>query len=228
MSERAVMPGLEDETDGLYCVTCEAWRYTDDGGIHDGHAIAPAVLSDRWIVNPLTGEILGMVEPDVGRTDDAGNEAPFRVRDRGSAEWVLERIFEAELELEALARRREILLENIAATSRPIVHRIAWLRKRFEPELEEWARRELEGQKTRTIRTPFGTLAFRKRPKKISVRDEELAIAWAEEHRPAAVKVTKKILVSALDPKTIPAELFELDPGGDSFSLKTGAGDGAR
>lgn len=165
-----------------------------------------------YLVNEATGEITGLA---------VDQEAPFRVHDQSSAEWVLEKLHEAESQVAAIAARRSVLLANLEAMERPIMHRVEWLRMRFGRELEEWAKRELAGQKVRSVRTPFGALSFRKVKAQLVVDDEKQAAAWAKAQAPEAVKVTEKFLVSRVPAGAVPPGCH-IAPARESFTVKTG------
>lgn len=170
-----------------------------------------------------TGEIVG-----VATANESGGG--FRVRDRASAEWVLERIFEAESEYDALKRRLDTYARNIFDMQAEHARRAKWLRKRFGDELEAWARAELEGQKQRTVRTPFGRLSFRKRKARVVVTDEDAVLAWAKVNESNAVKVIEKFLVSEVRADRLRVWLtggpvppgFAIEPEHDTFKIDTG------
>ncbi len=225
------------------CAACGFLRDWEDSARAQAAAAAAEIIRvGDYLVNEATGEILGLARDavDIHVAEEEGPIATvptFQVRDRESAEWVLEKLFEAETELAAIEKRREILNANLDAMGAEPARRVVWLRKRFEAELEEWAKHELEGAKTRSIRTPFGTLSFRKRKRRLVVRDEDVAAKWGSMRADAGaiVKVTRKLLVSALPDSETIADLVEeseamrdltglgVVPAGDSFTIKTGA-----
>lgn len=168
-----------------------------------------------YLVDIETGEVLGMV----------GTER-FCVHDRDSAEWVLRKLWDAEAEVAAIRARRKVLLDNLEAMEAEHQRRVEWLRWRFGPELEEWATDELEGKKVRSIKTPFGTLSFRRKPPRVVVTDEARAIASLEEAGYTdAVKVQRSVLVSMLPDGWVSLQRpdgFSVEAGSDGFSIKTG------
>jgi hypothetical protein len=181
-------------------------------------SLAPNIVRHGdYLIDADTGEIVDMVLPQ--------QEAPFMVHDQQSAEWVLQRIFEAEAEVAAIRKRREVLLSNLAAMEAEHQRRVDWLRRRFSGELEAHAEVELEGKKQRSIRTPFGTLAFRRKPSRVVVTDEDKAVEFCEAvGYENVVKVTKKVLVSMLPDSFAAADApgFDVEPESDGFSIKTG------
>jgi len=187
-----------------------------------------AVVSvNGLLVDELTGEILG-VAPGAGV--DTARGSLFRVRDRDTAEWVLERLFEAESEILALDRRLETYTRNIEAMKAEHERRASWLRERFGDELREWAGSELAGQKKRTVRTPYGSLSFRKLAARVVVKDEAAAIEWAKANQSNAVKVTEKFLISAVPSERMQLwqnggprpPCFDVEPERDHFTIDTG------
>lgn len=210
-----------------WCGACQRLRKPSEHPPEHASEQQPFIVEGNWMLNPDTGEILEYMDQPIGPVE---RDFQFYVHDRASAEWVLEKLSEAEAEVAAIEKRKKTLLANLEAMGRPAGHRVTWLRRRFEDELKAWAEKELEGEKTRSIRTPFGQLAFRKVNERIKVDDEEAAIAWAKKHQPDAVKTTEKILVSELpvllgfDPDE-PAKAppgCHLEPAHDSFTVKTG------
>lgn len=197
--ERPVLAGFEDESDGIYCLDCKTWSLDES---HDGHAVAPAVEHGDYIVNPATGEVLGLLEDEAL----AGDDGLFHVTDRPSAEWVMERIFEAYAEVAALERRKRIILANLEDMAKVHERRAMWLERRFSAELEAWARSELEKKKGRTVKTPFGVLRFRKKPGRVVIVDEQTAKRYARDYHSEALKVEERLLISKL---ALPDDFFE-------------------
>lgn len=168
-----------------------------------------------WLVDETTGEIVDIV------TEPQHDDTPFIIHDQASAEWVMSKLFDEEAEIAAIRKRREVLLSNLDAMEKVHQRRADWLRYRFGGELEDHAAIELDGKKGRSIKTPFGTLSFRKKAAKLVVEDEAAALDWAKSNRSDAVKVTEKVLVSLL-PQTGAVPGTRVEPEQDTFSVKTG------
>lgn len=108
------------------------------------------------------------------------------------ANWCLEKIFEAKMEImdarafyEAKKRQLDQWLETtIAPYNRDCEH--------FEALLAEYAEEALAGKKKRTISLPGGKFGFRKVPAKID-RDETALLAFAETSAPEYVKIKKSV-----------------------------------
>lgn len=167
-----------------------------------------------YMIDANTGEVLGL----------APEKAQFHVHDRASAEWVLERLSEAEAEVAALERRKTVLVANIESMQLEAERRVTFLMGRFLLELQAFAEKELAGKKTRTWKSPFGRLSFRKGKSRLVVHDEAKAVEWAKQNQPQAVKVTEKLLVSMLDNvyDDFEAPGLSIEPARESFAIKTG------
>lgn len=159
-----------------------------------------AVEHDGFWVDPDTGEVLGVVEP----------KPEFKVDDRSSAEWVLQKLMDAEAEVFAIQAREKAVLDNLAAQKKRAARKAEWLRARFGPELEQFARKELEGQKGKALTLDFGKVSFRAVAGKVTLADESRAM----ESFPEAVKVTRSFLISQV-PKA-KAEMLR-DQGPDAL-----------
>lgn len=170
------------------------------------------VRDGDYIVDVTTGEIVDIVPERSG----------FRVDSQDAAEWVLERLQEAEAEVWAIERRKHVILENLTRLSQRAEGRAKWLRQRFGPELEAWARGQLEGRRERTVTTPFGRLSFRRTPGRIGIRDLLQAANWCEAHAPAAVRMEPKVLVSELKGREaeLPEDAFEVVGPSDAFRVE--------
>jgi phage host-nuclease inhibitor protein Gam len=169
-------------------------------------------IVDGFIVDPETGEILGHIE----------QPSEFHVTDCDSADWVLKRMLEAQTAIEAIKANSQRLIKQHE-------RQLEWLKFRFESELEEFAQKELEGQKTKSLILNYGQLRFRTVPPSYKVSEE--AIPWLEEKCPEAVKVTKAPLITKV-PKPLLDEAYQegipgvwLQPERQSFSIVAGGGE---
>jgi hypothetical protein len=171
---------------------------------------------DDFYIDADTGEVLGMMEP----------AERFHVHDQHSAEWVLSKRFDIEARKYALERQKAALIANMDVLIAEQDARLKWLDMRFAGELRDWAAQMLAGLKTRTLKTPFGRLSFRKTPAKITVVDADKALEWAWEHHPQAVKTSHRFLISevTLPTEALPAGIFESVPEGETFTINTSVG----
>lgn len=156
----------------------------------------------------------------------------FHVTDEKSAEWVMEKLLDADCELSAILKREESILENVRKMRSAIESRKAALLWKFKNELEEFARQNLpKGKKTWAC--PYGSIAFRTTGGKLKVSDPEKALAWAKENGVTeAVKVVEEFQISRLDDswKAVIIERgaeergFEVTPEVETATIKTGGG----
>jgi len=187
-----------------------------------------------WLVDITTGEILAHREA----------KPEFHVTDEKSAEWVLEKLHALDGETAGLQMRLQAVQEQIGAMVREKQNRRNWMQMRFGAELEEFARKQLEGKKSRSLKLLWGTLAFRTTNARIALREgveakQSLAkgsvlprlplISWALKNAPEAVKATEEFQISQLPEGmkvigNLPEEFFQEVPVGENFSIKTGIG----
>lgn len=162
----------------------------------------PETIRDGdYLVDAGTGEILNHVET-AGR---------FAVWDQSSAEWVLEKVQILDAEAAALQARKKTIIRNLDSMLADVERRRKWWALRFSDELQAWTERELAGKKSRTIKTPFGRLFFKKQPRKLEVTDPDRLLEWAKTVARDAVKQGKE----HVNVSEIPAATRELLMGND-------------
>ena len=187
----------------------------------------PPIFVNGLVVDPATGEIVGVeldhTEHALGH-DEQHRDGRFHVINEATAEWVLQRLFEAETECAALEARKRLYVANIRSMQADLDRRIDFFRNRFSDELQQYAKTTLEGARSRTLKTPWARMSFRKRAARRVVDDEQAALEWAKTSAPAAVKVTTKLLVSELPVESfVPGTHVEAEY--DAFKVETGAGE---
>lgn len=188
--------------------------------------VAPVLIDGLW-TDPDTGEVL-----EIDRKPD------FQIVDDESAEWVLERFMNAELDKARIQAKRKALIENLDKQEADADRRIAGLHWRFGSDLEHYAATALEGQKTKTLKLAYGSLSFRSVKGGLRVNDKSAALVWAKGFCPEAIKTTEEFQISLL-PDDKRAELvakwrpalegvvvqaFEVKPDETKFTVKTGLG----
>lgn len=183
-------------------------------------AAAPVatIVLDGVIVDAETGEVVGLEKPE------------FTVTDESSAEWVLERIMEAELDAYREGMKLRALSENVQIKINRANARAEWLRARFATELEEFARKKVEGSKSKTWSSPFGKLSFRTVKGGLRVLDKDLALAVAKSRGyTEAIKVTEEFQISKLSDmdrayleESCDGQAFIVKPDEEKFDIKTG------
>jgi len=154
----------------------------------------------------------------------------FTVTDYSSADWVLKKLAEyqrragrildmAGAEIAAIEARRDQIL-------RPVKRQIEFFETAFRDALAEWTRKEIAGQKTRTVNLLHGRLWYKRNPDSVDVEDEAAAITMAEDLEiPDVVckALSRTAARKALDtlPKDSPwRSLVSIKPGNDVFHIK--------
>lgn len=174
---------------------------------------------DGWMVDAETGEVVGHAEVMV----DPREPETFRPFNLGYAEWVLDKMQSAEALIVADEMKLRAISDNIQRRIRDQRARLEWLQRRFGADLEQLARRELDGAKTRTLILDHGKLSFRRSAGSIKVADPGQALEWARVHAPEAIKVAESVLVTPLKGRAdLPAGVFEVTGPEDRFTVETG------
>lgn len=187
-----------------------------------------------YYIDDETGEVHGIMGHDklgtdcfseaVGQTDDQiVYQERFEVNSREAAEWVLDKMADADAAAIAIKARKAAFLENIDKQMNAVVNRHRYLVGRFQPDLQAWAERELAITKRKSITLDNGTLKFSACGGGIKVLDEEAALEWARDFAATAIKKTETVLVSLLpEGVDLPVTLFERVPKGANFKITTG------
>ena len=172
------------------------------------------VNEDGYICDSLTGEVVGHVEVNERYVADTDQRV----------DWVLEGIQVQDAAIAALSLRLSAITANLTSMIKDHEQRRAWKLSRFSSDLQLFAAAQLEGKKTRTYKSPYGSLSFRTVPGSLKILDPEAALAWAESNAPEAVKVVKSVKVSEIDKAADLPECFEITEPRDAFYIKTGVG----
>ena len=188
-----------------------------------------------YLVDDQTGEVMGVAELDAIAPDEEGGavvtQAPFEINGKAAAEWVLKLMQQAEVEILTIETRKQAQLDatmaNFEKQIAPLRAELSFLNLRFGTELEGWAKRDLEGQKRRSIATDWGVVGLRKNPSSIKVSDPEGALAWVTEHVPTAVKIvpeTRTVSITNLKgmEDMLPETCFDVTLPYDKFYILTG------
>lgn len=140
----------------------------------------------------------------------------FEITDDASAEWVLQRIQNAQVRRNALVMKRDAITENLNREIRREEASVKSLLFRFENELVNYARQQLAERGGKTLRLAYGSVSFRTKPGKVKVKDKDRALAWAKglgDRMSHAIKVTEEFQISRLSPTEVEKiELFLRDP----------------
>jgi len=142
-------------------------------------------------------------------------------------EVVLERMADVESQLVALKTKHEAIIENCRKLEAKKASYLAYLRKVYSNPIEAYAKSRLEGQKTKTLTTPYGQVSFRTVKGGLKVVDPNLALDYAQLNGFInAIKVSESFQISKLDPaqrELIESKLpegFEMVPDRESMSIK--------
>jgi hypothetical protein len=135
-----------------------------------------AIEVDGYLYDTETGELLG-----------PALKQGFVVDSNEAADWVLGKMVEKQARLAALQKAVERETKQLES-----------LHKRFDEELEHFAKQKLEGLKERSLHLSFGALSFRASKGTNKITDMDAAVCWADEHRPEIVKVSRSVGVSDL------------------------------
>ena len=142
-------------------------------------------------------------------------------------EVVLERMADVESQLVALKTKHEAIIENCRKLEVKKASYLAYLRGVYSNPIEAYAKSRLEGQKSRTLTTPYGQVSFRTVKGGLKVSDKGLALATAHKlGMVEAIKVTEEFQISKLTDEqrdaiatTLP-EGFEMVPDRESMIIK--------
>jgi hypothetical protein len=173
-------------------------------------------IIDNLVVDPETGEVLGNAISDAGE-----------ISSQTALEAILEKLADVEGRLTAQQLRHQAILENCRKLEVRTASYLAYLKAQYEPHIEAYAKTRLEGQKSKTLTTPFGSVSFRTVRGGLKVVDPSIALDYAQLNGfTNAIKVTESFQISKLDPaqrELIEAKLpegFEMVADRESMSIK--------
>ncbi len=117
----------------------------------------------------------------------AGRIGGWKISNVGQADWAMRKL------ADLTAYRQE--LDDQVSLWQAARDRVRMAGEWFEARLREWAIVERTPQR-KTFPLAHGTVGTRESKARITVFDEQQAIAWAREHCPDAVKTTESFLIS--------------------------------
>lgn len=122
----------------------------------------------------------------------------FSVKDDSSLEWVMQKFFDAEHDIKIEDEKIEAIINAYQARRKRKIARLEWLKARFTPEVEAYAKTKLSG-KTKFVDTPFGRIAWRIQKGGLRVVDKAIALSVAKVNGwDNAIKTTVEFQVSKL------------------------------
>jgi hypothetical protein len=173
-------------------------------------------IIDNSVVDTETGEVLGKAISDAGE-----------ISSQTALEAILEKLADVEGRLTAQQLRHQAILENCRKLEVRTASYLAYLKAQYEPHIEAYAKTRLEGQKSKTLTTPFGSVSFRTVRGGLKVVDPSLALDYAQLNGfTNAIKVSESFQISKLDPaqrELIEAKMpdgFEMVADKETMSIK--------
>jgi hypothetical protein len=148
----------------------------------------------------------------------------------------MNRINRAESDLVAEKVRLDAVIANCQKMLDLKKKRVEWLTAMYQTSAAQIAEsllpRKADGSyRSKTYTCPWGQVAFRDVKPKVVVENQELAVRWAKENAPEAVKVVESVLVSKLPQSFIERWVereyaedsiaFSIEPGRQSVTVKT-------
>ena len=115
----------------------------------------------------------------------------------------MNRLSSAEADVLAETKRLQAVVANVEKLLALKNRRVEWLKARYELSANDVAEgllpRKPDGTfRTKTYTCPWGQVAFREVKPKVVVNNPQLAVAWAKDHAPEAIKTVESVLVSKL------------------------------
>lgn len=189
---------------------------------NDYIVVGDNIVCDQW------GEELGLTHDTTVKR--------FVIDSADAAKWVLRKLGKAE----ATQAHAEAIVKNANDMLKRAKARVEGLTQRFEAELGEFAKKELEGEKVKTWWSEYGSIGLRATKGGLRVKNETDALAVAQsEGFTNAIKTTEKFQISGLtdaqrelieaklrklpsNDNSIGGSAFEIVAPGTSISIKTG------
>ena len=174
-------------------------------------------LVDGELWDEETGEYAGPMSGWIN-----GNESPEDL-----ALLVMRKRMDIEAAIDAETAKMHAILANCTAMINKHAARLAWLERKYNAQLQDYALSQLPRKadgtlKVKTWTCPYGTVAFRTVAERVKVVEEEEAVAWLMHHNPEAIKTKHTVLVSKLSDFALDhAPGLDLIPASESVTIKT-------
>ena len=174
-------------------------------------------LVDGELWDEETGEYAGPMSGWI-----KGNESPEDL-----ALLVMRKRMDIEAAIDAETAKMHAILANCTAMINKHAARLAWLERKYNAQLQDYALSQLPRKadgtlKVKTWTCPYGTVAFRTVAERVKVVEEEEAVAWLMHHNPEAIKTKHTVLVSKLSDFALDhAPGLDLIPASESVTIKT-------
>ena len=182
----------------------------------------------EYVADPETGEILEIKTPKEGFTVDC----------EGTLGWVLGKMLAEEAAMNAidqteLVAQARAIISNAEKLKKDHQRRLEFLNWRFGPEIEHFIKSQIERRQSKTYKTIYGSVSFRKVAARVDVQDEELAQRYLSDVCPEALITETRILKSLIvepvknqlfnNPEFAKQNGFEVVQGREVMTIKTGA-----
>lgn len=184
---------------------------------------SPYVEQEGYLWDPATGECMG----PAGVAGAVAHR--FEVTDLQSAAWVLRkrhRALQRQADLRAvmereIAEERARIEHDFEQSLRRAEQAVGWWAQ-YEPQLRDVTMGELAGGKARSVEVGGVRMGFRRKPARIDVLDEHLALAWARTHLPDAIAVKESVLKTPLKghEAELPDDAFAVVEAEDRFYIE--------
>lgn len=150
-------------------------------------------IIDGMTIDTDTGEIMSIETPT----------PEFTVHDEDTARWVLTKIGKAEAAVTAIDADADVvwaetIIANADKKRAQAKAKLDWLHTRFDGELAEYAKAQLDG-KSKTWSTTVGRVSFRTVKGGLRVVDAERALTWAKDNAPDCIKTTEEFHITKLN-----------------------------
>jgi hypothetical protein len=137
-----------------------------------------------------------------------GNESPEDL-----ALLVMRKRMDVEANIMAEKAKMDAVVENFRKMIGKHQARLEWLEAQYNAQLQDYAMSQLPRKadgslKGKTWMCPYGTVGFRTVAPRVAVESEDVALTWARNNCPAAIKLKESILVSQL-PEPIKSAMLE-------------------
>lgn len=168
-----------------------------------------------------------IIDEETGEILEVKNN--FAVVDEASANWVLEKMLDEQLEIEKLQSKLITIKEQIEKQISQHQRRLDGLRFRFDAELSSFTRSQIEGGKRKSLALDYGTLSFRNVKGKLKVKDNESALLWAKTYAPNAIETKESFKISLLsrdeeEKASADTNAFEVTNDEELFYISFGGG----
>lgn len=180
---------------------------------------------DGYVIDPETGEVIGLATPPA-----------FIINNPQGLDWAMEMMLKEaaaihEIDNTAIVVQARAILENAAKMKADRAKRLAWLHVRFDNEIGNYVKPLLEGQKTKTYKTLYGSVSFRSVKGGLRVGDVDKALEWASANCPQAIQTKAEFRISNVpdsikaaitaSPTGLEREAFLVQPDEERLKVET-------